>query len=121
MSKTIKDRLYRRPETFPGQKNFPPNPTIPGQEFTVQEIVRQYTRGVKPLHHYIGEDFSQFQTMSHIDKVDYLKNLARENSLARYRVQEELTRLRNAKEEETIRARVIEEMRQKPEQEQEQT
>lgn len=108
----IKDRLTRRPESFPGQKNFPESPTIPGQDFTVQEIVRLYTRGVKPLEHYIGEDLSQFQNMSFIDKTEYLKQLASQNSLARYRVAERLRAMQEEKKTADIKEQVIAEMRQ---------
>jgi len=108
----IKDRLTRRPESFPGQKNFPESPTIPGQDFTVQEIVRLYTRGVKPLEHYIGEDLSQFQNMSFIDKTEYLKNLASQNSITKYRVNERLRQMSDEKKKAELKDQIIAEMRQ---------
>lgn len=107
----INDRLTRRPESFPGQKNFPDSPTIPGQDFTVQEIVRMYTRGIKPLEHYIGEDLSEFQKMSFIDKTEYLKELQKTNHLARYRVNERLKQMKHEKETELLRDQIIAEMR----------
>jgi len=107
----IKDRLFRRPELFKGQSKFPDSPTIPGQDFTVQEIVRQYTRGIKPLHHYIGDDFSEFQTMSYIDKVDYLKQLSAQNNLAKLRVNEELRKMADQKRQDDLKTQIIAEMR----------
>lgn len=68
---------YNRPAGFVGQQNFPKSVTIPGQDFTPQEIVRNYVQSaVKPIPIYSNEPIHSYATMNNLDKYD----LARSNA-----------------------------------------
>lgn len=68
-----------RPTEFKGQSGFPKSPTIPGQDFTPQEIVRNFVQpAVKPAHFFSKEDLHKLQTMSKLDQLDAYKQLQSE-------------------------------------------
>lgn len=68
-----------RPTDFKGQSGFPKSPTIPGQDFTPQEIVRNFVQpAVKPAHFFSKEDLHKLQTMSKLDQLDIYRQLQSE-------------------------------------------
>lgn len=77
---TFKGRYAQRPENFPGLITIKQSMTIPGQDFTVKEILRKFVTGV-PIQNatYLDFEKDKFDKMSKIDKADFLQNLSKEN------------------------------------------
>lgn len=53
--------------------------TIPGQNVTPQEIIRNFTEGSKFREFYTNEPISNFDRMDKLQKIDYLTDLSGRN------------------------------------------
>lgn len=103
-----------------GQKFTGKSLCVPGQEVTADEILRRYSQGF-PIPHKVYTDvgIQQFQTLSLIDQLDYLRDLSETNRASAQSVklaQERVKKLHEKAQKEAhdalIRQKVIEEMKQ---------
>lgn len=77
----IRNQFFNQPKDFIGLITTQKSCTIPGQDFTPQEILRNFTQGRHaPEHQFLDAPVHSFTTMSIQDKMDYLKNLAQTNN-----------------------------------------
>lgn len=90
----IRTQFKNRPKSYPGLITVGKSVTIPGQDFTPQEIIRSFTQGRHlPETQFIDAPVSQFARMDIQDKMDYLKNLQKTNQEQQKQVQNQLKQL----------------------------
>lgn len=91
----LHNQFKQRPTNFPGLITKGKSVTIPGQDFTPQEIIRSFTQGRHlPETQYIDAPISQFTRMSIQDKMDYLRNLQQTNNEQKKQVDLQLSQLK---------------------------
>lgn len=91
----LHNQFKQRPTNFPGLITTGKSVTIPGQDFTPQEIIRSFTQGRHlPETQYIDAPISQFTRMSIQDKMDYLSNLQQTNNEQKKQVELQLSQLK---------------------------
>lgn len=93
----LRNQFKLRPKSYIGLTTKGKSVTIPGQDFTPQEIIRSFTQGRNlPPTQYIDAPVSQFARMSIQDKMDYLKNLQRTNNEQKIQVEQQINKLKSA-------------------------
>ena len=70
----INDRWSTRPQII-GESFSKKSMVIPGQDMTPLEILNQFRSGVTPKQIYLDGDAHQFTTMSHIERLEFVKGL----------------------------------------------
>lgn len=70
----INDRWITRPN-IKGESYTKKSMVIPGQDMTPLEILNQFRSGVTPKQIYLEGDAHQFTTMSHIERLEFVKGL----------------------------------------------
>ena len=80
MKKQIKQRMQAS-QQFVGQSFTKKTSTIPGQDLTPQEILRQFTKsGQLGKEYYFSDNISQFEKMDILEKLDYLRDLQQQTT-----------------------------------------
>ena len=70
----INNRTTIRPHSI-GETFTKKSMVIPGQDMTPLEILNQFRSGVTPKQIYLEGDAHQFTTMSHIERLEFVKGL----------------------------------------------
>lgn len=115
----IYDRFNNKPRSK-GQVFTKKSMTIPGQDLTIQEIMRRYTQGGPVGQVYLEQDISQFDRMDAMEKIDHLRQLQNTNKQMSNDIQLTINRLqitaakdRKIAEVQAIRDQTIKEIREK--------
>lgn len=90
----IKNQFFNKPSVQTGYITHKKSVTIPGQDFTPQEILRQFTQGRHlPDNVFTDVPVDSFKKMSIQDKMDYLRSLTRTNAEQRTQITNKLKSL----------------------------
>jgi hypothetical protein len=100
MSK-IRNQFFNQPKEMPGLFTYKKSVTIPGQDFTPQEILRNFTQG-RHLPHSIFTDIpvDSFTKMNIQEKMDHLRSLSATNKEQKTQVQNQLKKLQEKQNKE---------------------
>ena len=95
MKKQIKQRMQAS-QQFEGQSFSKKSSTIPGQDLTPQEILRQFTKsGQLGKELYFNDNISQFDKMDILEKLDYLRDLKEQTTNQRLSLDLKIKELEN--------------------------
>lgn len=102
-------KRYGSEHKSPGQKFTKPSVTIPGQDYTPQELWKRFRSGVEiPQQVYSDQNISQFERMSTVDKIDYLQQLKNRNTMAKDAISAQIKSLQEKHKIEELNRRTIE-------------
>lgn len=96
-TKTIFDRIFKRPITFKGLHCKPENNVIPGQEVSIQQIVKDWTLKGTTQHIYHEANIHKFQHMDIIEKIDYVNQIKKDNFHKSLEVKNQLSEINKEK------------------------
>lgn len=92
----IKNQFFNQPRPVIGLLTTEKSVTIPGQDFTPQEIIRSFTQGrLLPNPEFTTIPVHSFMRMDIQDKMEYLKQIRITNQEHKFQVQEKIKQLSN--------------------------
>lgn len=117
----IKNQYFNQPDHFKGLTTKGKSVTIPGQDFTPQEIIRSFTQGrVLPQPEFTTVPVHSFMQMNIQDKMDYLKQIRITNQEHKFQVEQKIKDLSKklhaeeaAKKEKQLRTEIEAQLKQR--------